>query len=119
MSVTVAELGEVQLIERLRCRMPRAASVRVGIGDDAAVLRWGGRDELLFASDMLIEGTHFTRRTTPAQGIGWKALACNISDIAAMGGVPRFAVVSIGLPRGIRLSWVDGLYRGLRRCARR
>lgn len=116
---TIAQLGEVRLIERIRRRTPRAASVRVGIGDDAAVLRSLGNEDLLLASDMLIEGVHFTRRKTPAHWVGWKALACNISDIAAMGGVPRFAVISVGLPPQTSLAWVEAMYRGLRRCARR
>lgn len=116
---TMASLGEVRLIERLRRYAPVTASVRVGIGDDAAVLRGGGTDDWLLASDMLVEGVHFTRRQTPPQWVGWKALACNVSDIAAMGGVPRFAVSSIGLPRATPLAWVEALYRGLRRCAAR
>ena len=119
MSPAISRLGEIQLIERLRRRIPQPRSVRVGIGDDAAVLRSLGTEDLLLASDMLIEGVHFTRRQTPAQWVGWKALACNISDIAAMGGVPRFAVISVGLPRTTSLAWVEALYRGLRRCARR
>jgi thiamine-monophosphate kinase len=111
-------LGEIRLIERIRRRLPTTPSVRVGIGDDAAVLRLGGRDEMLFASDMLVEGVHFLH-TTPAQWVGWKALACNISDIAAMGGLPRWAVVSLGLPPSTSVKWVDDLYRGLARCAKR
>ncbi len=116
---TLSALGEIRLIERLRRRLLATPSVRIGIGDDAAVLRLGGRDELLFASDMLIEGVHFTRRTTPARWIGWKALACNVSDIAAMGGLPYWAVVSLGLPPSTAVQWVDGLYQGLARCAKR
>jgi thiamine-monophosphate kinase len=118
MTSTVAHLGEVRLIERLRRRIPTAPTVRVGIGDDAAVLR-SGRGDLLFASDMLVEGAHFRRQHTPARWIGWKALACNISDIAAMGGVPTAAVVSLGLPPRTPVRFVDALYEGLRRCARR
>ena len=113
-------LGEIGLIDRIRRRLPAAASVRLGIGDDAAVLRARvGGHWLLFASDMLIEGIHFTRRLVPAPWIGWKALACNVSDIAAMGGIPRWAVVSLGLPRSTPVAFVDRLYVGLSRCAQR
>ena len=116
---TIQALGEVGLIARMRRRLARDASVLVGIGDDAAVLRGPGGLRLLFASDILVEGTHFLRRRVPAQWIGWKALACNVSDIAAMGGVPHWAVVSLGLPPQTPVRFVDGLYAGLQRCARR
>ena len=115
---TVSQLGEVGLIQRISRRIAPASSVLVGIGDDAAVLRGPGGSLLLFASDMLVEGTHFTRRV-PARWVGWKALACNVSDIAAMGGVPRWAVVSLGLPPATPVRFVGELYAGLQRCARR
>jgi len=113
----VRTLGEVGLIARLRRRIRTAPSVRVGIGDDAAVLQAPGGRWLLFASDMLVEDVHFRRRLVPAQWIGWKAMAANISDIAAMGGLPRWAVVSLGLPPGTPVAFVDALYAGLERCA--
>lgn len=130
---TVAALGEVGVIARLRRQIPGVPSVLVGIGDDAAVLRGGGREHTLFASDMLVEGVHFrlptkrgltpfstfSRGLTPPRWIGWKALAVNVSDIAAMGGLPTHAVVSLGLPRTTPVAFVDGLYQGLTRCARR
>ena len=117
-SGSLRQLGEAGLIARLARRLPGAGSVLVGIGDDAAVLRLG-RERLLFASDMLVEGVHFTRARTPARWIGWKALAANISDVAAMGGVPRWAVVSLGAPPSTPVRFMDALYRGLARCARR
>lgn len=113
----VSRIGEVGLIKRVSSKIARDASVIVGIGDDAAVLRAPRHRRLLFASDMLVEGVHFSRRTVKAGSIGWKALACNVSDIAAMGGVPHWAVVSLGLPRQTPVSFVDGLYAGLNRCA--
>ena len=116
---TVKTLGEIGLIARFKRRIARSASVVVGIGDDTAVLRGPGGGLLLFASDMLVEGVHFRRRRVPAQWIGWKALACNVSDIAAMGGLPRWAVVSLGLPPATAAGFVDALYAGLERCARR
>ena len=116
---TVKDVGEFGLIARLRRRLHQPASVRVGIGDDAAVLRSPDGGRLLFASDMLVEGVHFTRGRVSPRWIGWKALACNVSDIAAMGGVPQWAVVSLGLPPTTPLRFVDGLYAGLTRCARR
>ena len=117
---TVRSMGELALIARLRRRLRRTPSVQVGIGDDAAILRSGGDGtRLVFASDMLVEGVHFRRAHVSAQAIGWKALACNLSDVAAMGGVPRWAVVSLGLPPATPVRFVDALYAGLERCARR
>ncbi len=116
----MSRLGEVGLIARMRRRLTRDASVLVGIGDDAAVLRAPSSRRLrLMTSDMLVEGVHFRRRRVPARWIGWKALACSVSDIAAMGGVPHWAVVSLGLPPTTPVAFVDGLYAGLQRCARR
>jgi thiamine-monophosphate kinase len=116
---SVRALGEVGLIARLAHCLPRGSSVLVGIGDDAAVLRLSDGRLLLLASDMLVEGTHFLRNQVQAPWIGWKALACNVSDIAAMGGRPLWAVVSLGLPPTTSVRFVDGLYAGLSRCARR
>ena len=115
----IRQIGEAGLIERLTKRLGRVPSVRVGIGDDAAVLDGPSGSRLLFASDMLVEGVHFTRRDVPARRIGWKALACNVSDIAAMGGIPRWAVVSLGVPPATPVRFVEELYDGLARCARR
>lgn len=103
----------------MRRRLRDTAGVQVGIGDDAAVLRGPDGRLLLFASDMLVEGVHFRREDTAPQWIGWKALACNVSDIAAMGGAPLWAVVSLGLPPSTPVRFVDALYTGLARCARR
>ncbi len=116
--MNVASLGEKGLIRRLARGIRTDTVVIRGIGDDCAVLRWRKDYHLLFASDMLVEGVHFRRNSNPS-AIGWKALAVNVSDIAAMGGIPRHAVVSLGLPNRTPVSFVDGIYRGLTRCARR
>jgi thiamine-monophosphate kinase len=91
----------------------------VGIGDDAAVLRGPDGALLLFASDMIVEGVHFRRRSVSPQRIGWKALASNVSDIAAMGGTPLWAVASVGLPPLTPVAFADGITDGLSGCARR
>ena len=115
----VRDLGEIGLIARAARRLGRIPSVLVGVGDDAAVLRSPRGARLLFASDLLVEGVHFLRRRVPARWIGWKALASNVSDIAAMGGIPQWAVVSLGLPPSTPVAFVEALYGGLQRCARR
>ena len=113
------ELGEEGLIRRIARTIHTGPGVVRGIGDDCAVLKGSGRRLKLFASDMLVEGVHFNRKT-PGDLVGWKALAVNVSDLAAMGGgePPRQAVISLGLPRATPISFVDGLYRGLRCCAK-
>jgi thiamine-monophosphate kinase len=124
----VSALGEVGLIAALRRRLGasgtlpgRAGGWRLvaGIGDDAAVLRGPDGRLLLLACDMLIEGVHFLRGRERPEAVGWKALAVNLSDIAAMGGAPLAAVVSLGLPRATSAAFAQRLYRGLARCARR
>ena len=125
---TVHDLGEVALIERFTRRLGTTRlrdhrgerwRVQVAIGDDAAVLHGPAGARFLFASDMLVEGVHFRRRTVPPRRIGWKALACNVSDIAAMGGLPLAAVVSLGIPPKTPIRFVDELYHGLASCAHR
>ncbi len=125
---TVDALGEFGLIRRILAPSVRQTvkswrrkgwSLPVGIGDDTAVLRPPSGKELLFASDMLVEGVHFHRSEVSSNGIGWKALARNVSDIAAMGGQPVAAVVSLGLPPSTDIRLIRGIYRGLGRCARR
>lgn len=89
----------------------------MGIGDDAAVVRPPGGLQLL-ATDMLVEGTHFTRQTHSAYDLGWKALAVNVSDVAAMGGTPDFCLLSLGIPKELDLAWADQFFDGLAACAK-
>lgn len=115
----IKDIGEIKLIERISKGIKLDASVVKGIGDDTAIIAWPGRAAargkyLLYTCDMLVEDVHFTRaQATPFQ-IGWKAMARNLSDIAAMGGVGRYAVVSIGMDPGDNLSFVDGIYKGIK-----
>lgn len=111
-------LPEFTLIEHIKKFAATRPDVIVGIGDDTAVLRQSGSKYLLLTTDMLAQGVHF-KKGAPAFGIGHKALACNISDIAAMGGTPTFVVVSIGLPKNTSQSFVDELYKGINALARR
>ena len=117
MSKTLANVGEFGLIDHIRRQMPKNRSVIKGIGDDAAVLAWTKDKHFLLTTDMLVEDVHFTRKMLP-QTIGHKALSCNISDIAAMGGVPKHALISLGVPKNLNLSFVDQLYEGLKKTAK-
>ena len=87
--------------------------VRVGVGDDAAVVA-SPRGELLLTTDLLVEGVHFDRSRTAARDLGWKAVAVNVSDVAAMAGSPRYAVVGLALPVDVGEPWVVELYGGMR-----
>ncbi|HLA79357.1 MAG TPA: thiamine-phosphate kinase [Vicinamibacteria bacterium] len=107
----VGDLGERTLIERLRSRIPPGEGVVVGLGDDAAAVVTAGLT--LVTADCLVEGVHFRRPFTPPRLLGRKALSVNLSDIAAMGGVSRYAIVSLCLPSDLPLDFLDGLYDGL------
>ena len=106
------------MIDRISKRIKVDKTVIKGIGDDAAVIRWKKDKYLLFAQDMVIEGVHFKRTDSPF-GIGHKALSANISDIAAMGGLPRYASLSLGVPKNLSLRYVDDIYRGIKAIAKR
>lgn len=96
----------------------RAARYCRGIGDDAAVLPAGKKD-LLLTTDMLLENRHFRLKDATGFEIGWKAMAVNLSDIAAMAGVPRAALVSLGAPPSAKVSFLKEIYRGMNAAARR
>ena len=117
--VNVSDIGEFGLIERLAKAVgaDRPESLIVGIGDDAAAWR-ADAAVVLATTDTLVEGVHFQRAWTPWADLGWKALAVNVSDMAAMGGLPQYALVTLALPPQTPLQAVDELYEGLRECAR-
>ena len=118
-TATLAALGERGFIARLRGRLPAPGlEVLVGIGDDAAAVVWGG-ETLLLTTDALLEDVHFRRSTASLRDIGAKAIAVNVSDIAAMGGEPRYALVALALPPGVATAEVDELYAGIHDMARR
>jgi thiamine-monophosphate kinase len=114
----IEEIGELGLIERLAKNFPLDdPRVIAGIGDDAAVIKTKGNKFALFTIDTLVENIHFTLDALTPYQIGWKALAANLSDIAAMGGFPQYALISLGLKPGTSIKFIDGLYRGLKALA--
>jgi thiamine-monophosphate kinase len=87
--------------------------VKLGIGDDAALVAVKSGHELILTTDMSIEDVHFTRRLHPPQAVGHRALARSLSDVAAMGGVPRYVLVSLAISKDVTRDWVSGFYRGM------
>ncbi len=115
----ISDLGEHALIARIRARVPESpAWVTIGIGDDAAVIE-PERGELdVITTDAQVEGVHFTRAMMTMREIGWKALAVNVSDLAAMGATPRAATLSLALPPALPVADFDGLIDGFLSLAR-
>jgi thiamine-monophosphate kinase len=113
------EIGEFGLIQRMAplC-MTRAEGVYRGIGDDCAVIDVGNDKFLLITTDLLIERTHFRVEWTSPEDLGAKSLAVNLSDIAACGGIPRDAFISLAIPKNIEVEWLDRFYRGMSQLAR-
>jgi len=111
-NMLVSKIGEFGLINRIKKIIKTDASVIQGIGDDCAVIEFNKDKYLLFTSDMLIEGIDFTSQDKPYL-VGRKALAVSISDIAACGGLPRYALVSLGMPKNISVESVDSIYKGM------
>jgi thiamine-monophosphate kinase len=113
-TMPISELGEFGLIDRIARLLPSAAGdVVVGIGDDVAVLDTAGPHYLLATCDVQVENVHFLRHTISPQQLGGKVMAINVSDIAAMGGRPKWALVSLALPDNLEVDFVDEFYRGL------
>ena len=110
----IAELGEFGLIARLTASLPPSPDVIAGVGDDAAILDIGSNDVLVATCDVQVEDTHFRLRGITPHDIGRRALAVNLSDIAAMGARPRFALISLLVPPTLDVAVLDGIYAGLR-----
>jgi thiamine-monophosphate kinase len=108
-------MNELEIVERLRRVSSPSRSLVLGIGDDCAIYRPRAGEELLFTTDQMIENVHFTRKQK-ASDIGERALARSLSDIAAMGGEPKFCLVAMAASEP---KWIEDFYRGLLRLAKR
>ena len=113
-------MNEVEFVEWIRkqAATPKLRELIVGIGDDCAIFRPRPNEDLLFKTDPLIEGVHFTD-AMPPEAVGARALARSLSDIAAMGGEPRFCLVSLATGPNHNEIWMKSMFRGLLRLARR
>lgn len=118
--MTVGEFGEHPLLARLLARLPRTSpTVLVGPGDDAAVLAAVRNERLVVTTDAVVEGVHFSRAFSSPGDIGHKALAVNLSDLAAMGATPRWALLSLILPGALTVDDAEGLVDGVAALAKR
>lgn len=116
MTTSLAQIGENAFLSRLFPSLPSNADLLVGPGDDCAVVSRDEQWDTLLKTDVIVEGIHFTKDTTP-ELIGRKALARALSDIAAMGGVPEHALVSLLVHPSRTIEQIDAIYSGLSRLA--
>jgi thiamine-monophosphate kinase len=117
--MSLDKIGELGIIEKLRhIAKGRSKKIKIGIGDDCAVI---GNSELdtLVTTDTLIENVHFNLSYFPPVALGEKAIAVNLSDIAAMGGVPLYILISLGIPASTQVEFVEELYVGFENMAKK
>ncbi|GAP63275.1 thiamine-monophosphate kinase [Ardenticatena maritima] len=119
MNHRISDIGEFNLIEHIAriVGVPTADDIIVGIGDDTAVLRWDAETCLLATIDAQVEAIHFQRDFLTPEALGHRALAVNLSDIAAMGGTPWLALVSLVAPPETPVAFIEALYTGMQRLA--
>ena len=114
----LSELGEIGFLKKIEALLPLSdKSVLIGIGDDAAAVRVSKGKILLSTTDLLTDGIHFNLRYISCYNLGAKALLVNISDIAAMGGIPKYALIAIAVPDNIKVVELNELYRGIKKTA--
>ena len=115
--MTVSELGERAVLARIQAKLSTtgrpAASLVIGIGDDAAVVAPTRNAQTVLTTDAQVEGVHFERRFSAPEDIGYRALAVNLSDLAAMGATPRWALLSLIMPDDLLVSEVESLAQGI------
>jgi len=109
----ISDLGEFGLIGRIqKLASKKSSSTLIGIGDDAAALKISASSTLLITTDLLLEGVHFDLSYADFFSLGWKSASVNLSDIAAMGGIPRFCLTALGIPAGVSVEQITEFYRG-------
>lgn len=112
----IKALGEFGLIDRIKSSFTISQpSTILGIDDDAAVIDTGGAHYMLVSTDMLLEGIHFDLSFMPLQHLGYKSVVVNVSDIAAMYGIPKQITVNVGISNRFSVEAIDELYRGIRK----
>jgi thiamine-monophosphate kinase len=109
---SIKDLGEWRLLAIVQKYCPQEI-----IGDDGAILPFPSDRHLVVTTDVLVDGVHFSDRTTSPEDVGWRAVAANLSDLAAMGAQPIGITVGLSLPPDLSVAWVESLYRGMSECA--
>jgi len=107
----IKDLGEKKLLEWIYQFCPSEI-----IGDDAAIIKLEQGQDLVITTDVLVDTVHFSEQTTTAFDVGWRAVAANLSDLAAMGASPLGITVGLSLPPELELEWLEGLYKGMSAC---
>jgi thiamine-monophosphate kinase len=113
----ITGLGEDALIRKLREKFSESPAL-LSIGDDAAVVDVPAGHSIVYCSDLLAENTHFLRNRHPADSLGYKAVAVNVSDVGAMGAIPMFFTLSVALPDDLEVAWLDGFLDGVAQAGR-
>lgn len=119
---SIRKVGEFGLIDMIRQALTperKNSALVIGIGDDAAVFRTSGHLWNVVTVDAMAEGVHFDLRYTDFTKLGWKAMAANISDLAAMGAVPKWGLVNLTLPDKLTAADIKELYRGISKCSKK
>ena len=114
----LSDIGEFGLIEEISNKFPSDEEIYKGIGDDCAVIE-NEEDYTLMTTDMLVEGDHFNLDWQTPWEIGWKSIIVNISDIAAMGGLPSWGLVSIAFPSDIEVNFAEDMFDGMKEASER
>lgn len=114
MTETVKDIGEQGLLAKLQRFCPAEI-----IGDDGAVLKIINDQNLVVTTDVLVNGVHFSEQTTSPEDVGWRAVAANLSDLAAMGAIPLGITIGLSLPSDTAVSWVEALYQGSDHCLKK
>jgi thiamine-monophosphate kinase len=116
----ISLLGEFGLIDIIRKRNPiKDRNVVAGIGDDTAVVKKTSNKYILMTTDTIVENVHFKLNSSTFYELGWRVLAVNISDIAAMGGIPKYALVTLGLKKNMKVAEINEFYSGMKALARK
>lgn len=116
----ISDIGEIELIKRIHRKLDQSSKdVIKGIGDDAAVVSFDKKHYMLFTTDSLFENVHFSLDFFTPEQIGKKAIESNVSDIAAMGGFPKYTLVSLILPKYTDLKFIDRLYYGMNKASKK
>lgn len=116
--MNLKEIGEFGLIDRIKKIVETPSKDLVlGIDDDTAAFRISKDEIILLSTDVLIEGVHFELKNFSLYQLGWRGMAANLSDIAAMGGWPLYAIVSLGLPQSLTVESIEEMYQGMRSLA--